>query len=203
LHKLGSFETGLFYVQDPSTLAAPLELGIQPGERVLDLCAAPGGKLTFLAQLAGNQARLIAHDVSPERLRLVEENCRRLGVTGVQTTMDLQTAGAVPYDRILIDAPCSNTGVMRRRVDLRWRINLGEMGRLTKQQRDLLDQAIIRLRPGGTLIYSTCSVEPEENSELIRDLLKSNPSLKLEAEKILLPWVNGSDGAYVARLIRG
>jgi 16S rRNA (cytosine967-C5)-methyltransferase len=203
LHKLGSFDTGLFYVQDPSTLAAALEMGIQPGERVLDLCAAPGGKLTFLAQLSSNQSHLVAHDISPERLRLIEENCRRLGVTSVQTTMDLQAAGSALYDRILIDAPCSNSGVVRRRVDLRWRLNLGEMQRLTQQQRSLLDQALLRLRPGGTLVYSTCSLEPEENGELIRSLQADNPGLKLVTEQTLLPWINGTDGAYVAKLTRG
>jgi 16S rRNA (cytosine967-C5)-methyltransferase len=120
----------LFYVQDPSTLLAVRELDPQPGESVLDLCAAPGGKLTYIAQLMRNEGRLLAHDTAPERLKLIEQNCARLGVTCVQTVLPstLNPQPSTLFDRILIDAPCSNTGVMRRRVDLRWRIRRKKSG---------------------------------------------------------------------------
>ena len=165
LGRLPSFQQGLFYVQDPSTLLAARELDPQPGENVLDLCAAPGGKLTYLAQLMRNEGRLLAHDTTPERLKLIEQNCARLGVTCVQTLLPstLNPQPSTLFDRILIDAPCSNTGVMRRRVDLRWRIRLEEIGRLQATQQGLLRQAATLLKPGGTLVYSTCSLEPEEN----------------------------------------
>ena len=151
LSRLPSFQQGLFYVQDPSTLLAARELDPQPGESVLDLCAAPGGKLTFLAQLLRNEGRLLAHDTTPERLQLIEQNCARLGVTCVQTALPstLNSPPSTLFDRILIDAPCSNTGVMRRRVDLRWRIRLEEIGRLRTTQLDLLRQAASLLKPGG------------------------------------------------------
>jgi 16S rRNA (cytosine967-C5)-methyltransferase len=204
LSRLPSFQQGLFYVQDPSTLLAVRELNPQPGESVLDLCAAPGGKLTFIAQIMRNEGRLLAHDHSPERLKLVEQNCARLGVTCVHTVLP-STLGSQPSpapDRILIDAPCSNTGVMRRRIDLRWRIRPAEIGRLRATQRDLLRQAAPLLKPGGTLIYSTCSLEPEENSEAVDEFLGAHPSFKLERTRELLPFADGVDGTFMARMVR-
>ncbi len=204
LSRLPSFQQGLFYMQDPSTLLAVRELDPQPGESVLDLCAAPGGKLTFIAQLMRNEGRLVAHEATPERLRLVEENCARLGVTCVQTVLPstLNPQPSTLFDRILIDAPCSNTGVMRRRVDLRWRIRLEEIGRLRAAQLDLLRQAASLLKPGGTLVYSTCSLEPEENGEVVDEFLGGHADFKLERTRELLPFVEGVDGTYVARLSR-
>ncbi len=104
------------------------------------------------------------------------------------------------FDKILVDAPCSNTGVMRRRVDLRWRIAPEEISRLQKSQLELLNQAAPMLMPCGILIYSTCSLEPEENSEVVKQFLAANPDFKLESERQLLPFADGVDGAYVARL---
>ena len=103
---------------------------------------------------------------------------------------------------MLIDAPCSNTGVMRRRVDLRWRVSEPEISRLRTTQLQLLRDAVPRLKSGGTLVYSTCSLEPEENSEVVRDFLKENPAMHLQRERILTPWEHNVDGAYVARFIR-
>jgi 16S rRNA (cytosine967-C5)-methyltransferase len=204
LGRLPSFQQGLFYVQDPSTLLAARALDPQPGEHVLDLCAAPGGKLTYIAQLMGNEGRLLAHDTATERLKLIEQNCARLGVTCVQTalpsTLNLQPSTL--FDRILIDAPCSNTGVMRRRVDLRWRIRLEEIGRLQATQRGLLRQVAALLKPGGTLVYSTCSLEPEENGQVVDEFLSEHPAFKLERTRELLPFVEGVDGTYVARMVR-
>ena len=203
LHSLGSFRDGWFYVQDPSTLLAPVLLGAKPGETILDLCAAPGGKTTFMAQQMKNEGKIIAYDLDLNRLKLVKENCKRLGVTNVETMVgsiaDFQPA---TFDRILIDAPCSNTGVVRRRVDLRWRIQSAEIERLRATQLDLLNHAAPKLKPGGVLVYSTCSLEPEENSEVVKQFLAGNGSFKLEAERQLLPFDEGVDGAYVARLER-
>jgi 16S rRNA (cytosine967-C5)-methyltransferase len=205
LSLLPSFQQGLFYVQDPSTLLAVRELDPQPGENVLDLCAAPGGKLTALAQLMRNEGRLLAHDTTPERVKLIEQNCVRLGITCVQTVLPstLNSQPATPFDRILIDAPCSNTGVMRRRVDLRWRIRPGEIGRLRSAQLELLSQAATLLKPGGLLVYSTCSLEPEENGDVVNEFLAAHADFKLERTRELLPFVEAVDGTFVARLAKG
>jgi 16S rRNA (cytosine967-C5)-methyltransferase len=202
LASLASFRDGWFYVQDPSTLLAPALLGAKPGETILDFCAAPGGKTTFLAQLMNNQGRIVAQDVSEERLKLIRENCTRLGVTCVEPVLSstLNSQPSTRFDRVLVDAPCSNTGVMRRRVDLRWRIQLEEILRLQRTQLELLQQAATRLKPGGVLVYSTCSLEPEENQEVVNQFLFRHTAFKLESERELLPFVDGVDGAYVARM---
>jgi 16S rRNA (cytosine967-C5)-methyltransferase len=195
LAALGSFQDGWFYVQDPSTLLAVRHLDPQPGEMILDLCAAPGGKTTYIAQRMGNRGRIAARDNQPERLKMLEENCRRLGATCV----DLAAAPGA-FDRILVDAPCSNTGVLRRRVEARWRVQPAEIKRLSKAQSALLAQAAPELKPGGTLVYSTCSLEPEENEEVVRRFLENHPAFELQKERQLLPFIEGVDGAYVATL---
>ena len=201
LNSLGSFRAGWFYLQDPSTLLAVRELAAQPSETILDLCAAPGGKTTFIAQQMNNEGKIIAHDIEPNRLKLVRENCTRLGVTCVEPTQNLEfKIQNSKFDRILIDAPCSNTGVMRRRVDLRWLIQPPEIERLRATQLVLITQAATVLKPGGVIVYSTCSLEPEENSELVKEFLATNPKFKLESERQLLPFTDNVDGAYVARL---
>ena len=201
LATLESFQKGWFYIQDPSTLLAVRELDPKPGETVLDLCAAPGGKTTFIAQLMNNTGRIVAHDNVPDRLKLVTENCKRLGLTSVEINSSLAPLPS-HFDRILVDAPCSNTGVLRRRVDLRWRIQPTELDRLRGTQLDLLQKSAARLKPGGTLVYSTCSLEPEENSALVQQFLARQPAFKLVRERQLLPFADGVDGAYVARLSR-
>ncbi len=204
LATLESFSQGRFYIQDPSTLLAVRELDPQPGETVLDLCAAPGGKTTFIAQLMNNHGRLLASDFSAERMKLVAQNCERLGVTCVETVSPAAFDDlAAQCDKVLLDAPCSNTGVMRRRVDLRWRVSAEEIKRLRIAQLDLLNQAAPLVKPGGVLVYSTCSLEPEENSGVVKEFLAANADFKLERERELLPFVDGVDGAFVARLRNG
>ena len=203
LATLPSFRRGLFYAQDPSTVLAVQMLDPQPGESVFDLCAAPGGKTTYLAQRIGNRGRIVAHDPQPGRLRLLRENCERLGVTCVDfsglTLLDFPES-KITFDRVLVDVPCSNTGVLRRRVDLRWRVRPEEIQRLRIQQMKLLDNAAIQVKPGGVLVYSTCSLEPEENGEVVKEFLEVHSDIRLESERELLPFVEAMDGAYVARM---
>jgi 16S rRNA (cytosine967-C5)-methyltransferase len=191
-----SFEDGLFYIQDPSTLLAVEILDAQPGETILDLCAAPGGKTTAIAQAMGNRGHIIALDPQPARLKLLEENCLRLGANCVTPAAE---AAPQLYDRILVDAPCSNTGVLRRRVDLRWRIRPSEWERLRKTQSSLLAQAVPQLKPGGVMIYSTCSLEPEENEQVVQSFLAENPTFALETKRQLTPFQDKVDGTFVAR----
>ena len=201
LNSLASFRDGWFYVQDPGTLLAARELVAQPGETILDLCAAPGGKTTFIAQQMNNEGKIIASDISEERSKLIRENCARLGVTCVETILS-SALNPQPstFNRVLVDAPCSNTGVLRRRVDLRWRISPEEILRLQKTQLDLLKLAATKLKTGGVLLYSTCSLEPEENSEVAKEFLREHKNFNLESERELLPFADHVDGAYVARL---
>ena len=165
-----------------------------------------------------NQGRIVAQDVSEERLKWIRENCTRLGVTCVEVLerrsptrpVGVQASACAPntlkrelqqFDRVLVDAPCSNTGVMRRRVDLRWRVSAEEIKRLRTAQLDLLHQAAPLVKPGGVLVYSTCSLEPEENSEVVKEFLAAHAEFKLESERQLLPFADGVDGAFVAKLI--
>jgi 16S rRNA (cytosine967-C5)-methyltransferase len=208
LNRLKSFQQGFFYVQDPSTLLAVKELDPRPRETVLDLCAAPGGKLTYIAQLMKNEGRLLGYDTSASRVKLLAENCARLGASCVES-FSAQTNPSLPpsfgiaqFDRVLVDAPCSNTGVMRRRVDLRWRVSSEEIGRLRNSQLELLRQAVPLVKPGGTLIYSTCSLEQEENHQVVNVVLAENPWLRLKRERELVPFSDHSDGAFVAHMCR-
>jgi 16S rRNA (cytosine967-C5)-methyltransferase len=144
----------------------------------------------------------------------VEENCKRLGVTCVTFPerdparpggIAIQSTPPIPagsYDKILIDAPCSNTGVLRRRVDLRWRIKPEEIARLRQVQSDLLNNAARTLKPGGVIVYSTCSLEPQENEDLLAEFLKSNGGFKMASQRALRPFADNVDGAFVAKLVR-
>ena len=205
LQRLNSFRQGHFYIQDPSTLLSVTELAPKAGETILDLCAAPGGKTTFIAQQMGDKGEFVAYDTSAERMKMVQENCARLGVSCVRIVAPdyLDSHPGASFDRVLIDAPCSNTGVIRRRVDLRSRIQPQEIERLQKVQLELLTKAASLLKHGGTLVYSTCSLELEENENVVTQFVASNPWFKVESQRQLLPFRDQVDGAFVARLVKG
>lgn len=201
---------GNCYVQDPSTVIACELLTPKPGETILDACAAPGGKTSYLAELMQNQGAILACDRDADRLRLVQENFTRLGVKIGQivqhdwTKKPLPNAilAAAPFDRILVDAPCSNTGVMRRRVDVRWRLKPTDFERMRARQIDIMLAVAALLRPEGVLVYSTCSLEPEENEQVARALIQQMPNLTLEDERKCLPFVDHFDGAFAAKFRR-
>ena len=198
---------GHCYIQDPSTAAACVLLNPGPGERVLDTCAAPGGKTAYLAELMKNEGLILACDRDAGRVRTLEENLERLGVGIAQCIQhDWASGNSLPqeagFDRILVDAPCSNTGVMRRRVDVRWRLTAKDFPRMQEEQLRILRATVPLLKPGGILVYSTCSIEPEENEEVVRLVIGEFPFLKLLAQVSLLPFRDGFDGAYAAQLVR-
>ena len=206
---LDAVARGECYIQDPSTRIACELLDPKPGDDVLDACAAPGGKSGFLSALMENRGCLIACDRDSSRVRTLEENLQRLGVTIAQTICHDWSAGnALPaglpdtFDHILLDAPCTNTGVMRRRVDVRWRLHPGDFARMQKEQVQILRALLPLLRLGGALVYSTCSVEQEENEQIVTRALEDFPFLALEEQKAVLPFRDGFDGAFAARLIR-
>ena len=209
---------GRLYVQDPATRLAVDELDPQPGETWLDACAAPGGKSLLIADRAGT-GRLVAVD----RIGAGPDEQKRFGrfrgnlklVQGVTATaLELDVLGDLPgalrfrqlpetFAGVLLDAPCSNTGVMRHRVDVKWRLQEGDMGRHAQQQLALLTAVARAVAPGGRLVYSTCSIDPAENEDVVAQFLKSDARFRLEHQVLARPWEVGHDGAGVFKLVRG
>ena len=194
---------GHCYIQDPSTALACSVLDPQPGERVLDACAAPGGKTAYIAELMKNDGLILGCDRDQRRVEVLRDNLERLGVEIARTIRHDWTqplSEETPFDRVLIDAPCSNTGVMRRRVDVRWRLTPDDFPRMASEQLRIVRAVVSLLKPGGVLVYSTCSLEREENEQVVERMLKEFSSLKLIEEKSVLPFRDGFDGAYAAKL---
>ncbi len=195
-----SLRAGLIYVQDPSTSLACRLLAPQGGETVLDACAAPGGKTALLAALMGNSGSILATDASESRLARMRENLDRLGVTNTEYRLvDWTATDAIrnlpQFDAILLDAPCSNSGVMRRRVDVRWRLQERDFKRHARQQLALLRAVSEMVKPGGRIVYSTCSIDREENEGVV-----AASGLSVTNTVHSLPWRDGHDGAYAALL---
>lgn len=200
--------TGKVYMQDPSTALAPRLLAPQHDQRVLDACAAPGGKTALLAQLMDNTGEIIACDVSPGRLRRLNDNLQRLRVTNARVEQHDWSQETVPafasggFDRILLDVPCSNTGVMRRRVDVRWRLKPDDISAQVRTQTQLLKNCLRVLKPGGILVYSTCSIEPAENEQLVARVLESTPGYEPINVRQSFPPDDQIDGAFAAAIQR-
>lgn len=201
--------TGDGYIQDPSTAIACEMLRPHPGERVLDACAAPGGKTAYLAEMMSNEGELVAADFDASRLQRLRDNLRRLGVTNAKLVhcnwldeTSIRSTGfrKHSFDRILLDAPCTNTGVMRRRVDVRWRLRPDDFARMPRQQFGILSAVRRLLKPEGSLVYSTCSLEPEENEEVVESFLRAHPNFCLTTRAASLPFRDHFDGAFAARL---
>ena len=202
----GSAE-GDFIVQDPGTRIAVDLLDPKPGERILDACAAPGGKTV---QIAWRGAEVTACEVNPKRRRRLEENLARLKL-GVEVipelpslpeNFQLSTSNFKLFHKVLVDAPCSNTGVLRRRPDARWNWSEEKLAALVKLQAEILDACASRVAPDGLLVYSTCSNEPEENEAQVTAFLARHPDFSLEESRESLPFESGTDGAFAARLRR-
>lgn len=189
------FEAGQFTVQDETSMAVAPLLDPKPGERVLDLCAAPGGKTTHLAELMGGKGLVAALDL-PDRIGLVVSSVRRLGLPNVRCVAGDGTRPPFegPFDAVLLDAPCSNTGVLSRRPDVRWRLRESDIAGAAALQRRLVAAAAGMLRPGGRLVYSTCSLEPEENRV-------DHPAFRQVREEMTLPTARRS-GGYMVLLVR-
>ena len=196
---------GAIYIQDPATRHSVELLDPKPGEKILDACAAPGGKAFLIAAAQGGGKDLVCTDSNEKRLPRLRDNLRRLHCDDAQIDVHDWSKPAPEkwlgaFDAILLDVPCSNTGVFRRRVDVRWRLRQKDIGDLARLQRQIIANALPCLKPGGRLVYSTCSIEPEENEDLILALLAETSSLSLEKSHQVLPQLDGTDGAYAARL---
>ena len=202
------YAEGEFIVQDPGTALAVGLVDAKPGDVILDACAAPGGKTI---QLAWRGAKVTACEVNPKRRRKLEENLNRvLGSIGsVETIGSLDgelkhstTQKLKQFSKVLVDAPCSNTGVLRRRPDARWNWSVEKLESLVKLQAEILDQVAPLVASGGTLVYSTCSNEPEENLDQVNAFLARHPDFTLDTTRESIPFESGHDGAFAARLIR-
>lgn len=223
------FDAGWFTVQDEGSMLPALVLSPEPGDRVLDACAAPGTKSGQLAERMADRGEVLAVDVDQDRLARVAENARRLGLRSIRTlAADARRLGAMDglgtFDRALVDAPCTGLGTLARRPDLRWRRREEDVALLSTLQREILLGVAERLRPGGVLVYSTCTTEPEENRRVVEAFLASRPDFRPEPLRPHLPprlreWLggrlgpddwdlqlwphlDGCDGFYLARLVR-
>jgi len=175
------FRRGLISIQDEASQTIPLLLGVESGEAVLDLCAAPGGKTPPLVRAAGSRGMVVATDRHAHRLRAMRNHFERLNLEGVQI-VELDATHDFPFgrlfDRILVDAPCSGTGTLARHPEIRWRLSQEQLSEFHILQVRILASAIQQLAPGGRLVYSTCSMEPEENEDVVSEVLKSAPTIK-------------------------
>lgn len=197
------FADGAFIVQDPATAGAVELLDVKPGMKVLDFCAAPGGKTIQCAwRLGGREAgaKLVAQEVNPVRRRRLGENLKRVGLDWVETVARVE--GAVAFDRVLADVPCSNTGVFRRRPDARWNWTKDHLDELVKLQAEIFAAAAEHVSPGGIIVYSTCSNEPEENEGQIATFLAAHPGFEEIGRRESVPFVSGHDGAFACALRR-
>lgn len=200
---LPGYLEGRFSVQDEAAMAASTLLAPEPGQRVLDLCAGSGSKSCHLAEVMQNDGEVVAVDVSKPRLEMLAENTERLGITIVDSiagdglAMEFET----DFDAALVDVPCSNTGVLGKRPEVRWRLQPEELAELATLQMQLLVKAAAAVKPGGVVLYSTCSIESEENERLVAAFLGKNPNYTLDVEQHHVPG-QPADGSYQARLIK-
>jgi len=215
LEYLFLFKKGYVYPQDESAGFPVRLLDTQPGETILDMCAAPGGKLTYISELMKNSGRLIALDLNPERMEKVKENCERLGVKNVSFQIgDARNYSIEPVDKILIDAPCSGLGVLGRNSDARWQKKKEDIKRLAELQSAILLDAAKLVKKDGIIVYSTCTLTQEENEKVIESFLDLRKDFKIEAASDYVdtrvvnqsgfmrtyPHVHGLDGTFAARL---
>lgn len=211
------FKQGKIIVQDLSAMLPALVLNPSKGNQVLDMCAAPGGKTTYLSAIMNNSGSIMACDLHPHRVELIEHNVKRLGVENVRCYAGDATALPddcyVRFDAVLLDAPCSGLGVLNRRADLRWRIRKSFLPEIEQLQEQLLDAACHYLKPQGTLVYSTCTLNKNENEYQIKRFLEKHPNFECvpfeclgetceSGQKTIYPYIDQTDGFFIAKLVR-
>jgi 16S rRNA (cytosine967-C5)-methyltransferase len=209
------FRQGFFSVQDESGGLVVQLLDPKPGERIIDLCSAPGGKTTFIGELMKNVGEIVSVDRYETRLNLVKNSAQRLGVANAHFVVaDATTIQMPPADKVLVDAPCSGLGVLAKKPDAKWRREPEDIRELVKLQQAILENATTLVKPGGLMVYSTCTTEPEENFEVVRALLENHPEFSIEPAGNLIPkevvssegWIEtfphrqGMDGSFAIRL---
>jgi len=219
---LNEFSEGVFTIQDESSQLVAHLLEPQPGDELLDICAAPGGKATHLAQLMGGKGNITATDLNPRRVKKIHESAERMGIKNIKClvadALSNDYLKGFMFDRILLDAPCSGLGVIRRNPEAKWILQPAELARCASRQRLLLKAASTLLKPGGVMVYATCSTAPEEDEEVVQDFLSRNPEFMIENGCHLFelgselfdsagymriwPHKHGADGFFAVRLKR-
>ncbi|MBS3970437.1 MAG: 16S rRNA (cytosine(967)-C(5))-methyltransferase RsmB [Clostridia bacterium] len=228
IDKIEAFAQGLFIMQDEASMLVARCLNPAPNSTIIDGCAAPGSKTTHLAQLTADKSTILAFDIHSHKLKLIEQNARRLGINSIQLQkQEAQRIGVLferRIDYLLLDVPCSGIGVLRRRADLRWRKNQQQIKELSRLQLEIIEGAAKCLKPGGVLVYSTCTMTHEENHDVVEKFLKNNlgfsfnsllPYIPHELTKDphlqhtakigfmqILPQRHNMDGFFIARIVR-
>ncbi|TZE83410.1 16S rRNA (cytosine(967)-C(5))-methyltransferase RsmB [Calorimonas adulescens] len=223
LENLQSYKEGLFYIQDEASMLVSHVLNPREGEFIVDVCSAPGGKTTHIAELMKNKGHIIARDVHKHKLKIVNENAERLGIKIIETQLyDATTVDEnliEKADRVLVDAPCSGLGTIRHRPDIRWNKHISDIHKISALQKIILRNASQYVKKGGILVYSTCTIEKEENIDVINDFLEKNSDFRLIDFNDLLPSnlmlrdsgtgyitlypsLNQTDGFFIAKMSR-
>lgn len=216
LERLDAFRKGMFYIQDPAARLAVMAMDVKPGDRVLDVCAAPGGKSFAAAIAMGDRGCVLACDLHEKKLKRIRDGAARLGLTCLETAAadgrNCPSDWAGQFDAVLVDAPCSGLGIIRKKPDVRYK-RADDLFSLPVVQHDILDSASACVRPGGVLVYSTCTVLPEENGQTADAFLVEHPEFSRESfdlpslgrvpgEITLWPQRHGTDGFYICRFRR-
>jgi 16S rRNA (cytosine967-C5)-methyltransferase len=206
LHASSLFERGAIMPQSRGSMLVARTLDAQPGERVLDLCAAPGAKTTHIAAQMGDEGEVVAVELDERRAHDIEANAQRLGASSVRVVVGDAAAGdfGSRFDRVLVDPPCSDLGTLQSRPDARWRKSPAQVSELSALQSRILDSAVQALRPGGRLVYSTCTISPRENELQMEALVERHPDLRGGDRGFVqtLPHRDHTDGFFIASFDR-
>lgn len=217
-----SYQNGEFIIQDEGAMLSVELLGVDKNQSILDMCAAPGGKSTHMAQLTGKQGQVVARDIHEHKLELIDENAKRLGLENIRiekrdAMIPLNETEMESYDRVLLDAPCSGLGILRRKPDIKYHLTPKKFHNLVQMQKKMILNGFDAVKPGGVLVYTTCTVNPRENAQVVEYLLRERPSAQLDMEMIpdslrslkgedgniqLWPHVHGTDGFFMARIVK-
>lgn len=213
------YRSGLFTVQDESSSLVAQIMNPESGATVVDVCSAPGGKTTHMAQIMKNKGRIIARDVHEHKLELIESNARRLGIDIIETSLadaaERDESLVDKADYCLVDAPCSGLGLVRKKPEIKYNKSRSDLESLSKLQSEILEASSGYVKKGGTLVYSTCTLNVKENIEVVKDFLDKHPEFKLEPFEVELPLeeskrgyielypnVHGTDGFFISKMIR-
>ena len=200
------YKHGMFSVQDEASMLVSVMLDPKQGDTIMDLCAAPGGKTFSIAERMNNKGRIIASDIYKRKLGLIEAEAKRLGVNIVETRIwdatKIDSTMAGKADKVLIDAPCSGLGVVRRKPEIKYKKRTLEFDILPRKQLSMLTAAATYVKPGGVLMYSTCTINPHENQHVVAEFLKKNSDFVKEEAIQLLPNINDTDGFFICKMRR-